>query len=155
NVTFKCYGYMAMAQCLSLVSDLKLGHYMKVPPRAMFFAQVWGAFIGAIVNYWAMKSIINSKRPYLDGTLIDPAGQWNGSNSQIFHTASIVWGLIGPARMFGPGTLYSPIMLGFLFGSLSPIPFWLLHLKYPTVGFDLVNIPIISIGASALPGPYT
>jgi hypothetical protein len=28
NVYFKCYGYMAMHQCLSFVSDLKLGNLL-------------------------------------------------------------------------------------------------------------------------------
>ncbi len=30
NVTFKTYGYITQYQALLLVSDLKLGHYMKV-----------------------------------------------------------------------------------------------------------------------------
>ncbi|CAF5212199.1 unnamed protein product, partial [Rotaria magnacalcarata] len=30
NVTFKTYGYITQAQALTLISDLKLGHYMKV-----------------------------------------------------------------------------------------------------------------------------
>lgn len=27
SVTFKCYGYMGMAQAISLLGDQKLGHY--------------------------------------------------------------------------------------------------------------------------------
>jgi hypothetical protein len=37
---FKTYGYITMAQALQFASDMKLGHYMKVRPRAMFWAQV-------------------------------------------------------------------------------------------------------------------
>lgn len=40
NMCFKVYGYISMAQALSFVGDFKLGHYMKIPPRAMFMAQV-------------------------------------------------------------------------------------------------------------------
>lgn len=29
-----------MAQALTFASDFKLGHYMKVPPRNMFWAQI-------------------------------------------------------------------------------------------------------------------
>ncbi|CAG8434781.1 8743_t:CDS:10 [Scutellospora calospora] len=101
NVYFKCYGYMAMYQCLSFVSDLKLGHYMKIPPKAMFTAQLWGTVVGAFVNYWILQLIIYAKRPFLDGTMKDPTGQWTGYRSQVFNTASIVWGLIGPERNFG------------------------------------------------------
>ena len=40
NVCFKVYGYMSMAQAVSFLSDFKLGHYMKIPPRSMFIVQV-------------------------------------------------------------------------------------------------------------------
>ncbi|CAG8781370.1 32614_t:CDS:2, partial [Racocetra persica] len=76
-------------------------HYMKIPPRSMFTSQIWGTFVGIIVNYWTMRIIIQAKRPYLDGTENDPSGQWAGLQSSVFNTASIVWGLIGPARVLG------------------------------------------------------
>lgn len=41
NVCFKTYGYMSMAQAVSFLSDFKLGHYMKIPPRSMFLVQVF------------------------------------------------------------------------------------------------------------------
>lgn len=37
---FKTYGYITMAQALTFTSDFKLGHYMKIPPRPMFWCQV-------------------------------------------------------------------------------------------------------------------
>ncbi|KAG9294530.1 hypothetical protein G9A89_008641 [Geosiphon pyriformis] len=155
NVYFKCFGYMAMYQCLLLVSDLKLGHYMKIPPRSMFVAQIWGTIVGALINYWVLKLIILTKRPYLDGTLRDPSGQWTGYASQVFNTASIVWGLIGPARTFGNASIYHPLLWGFLIGFFAPLPFYLLHRKFPKARFDLVNVPLICSGLSILPGTYT
>ncbi|CAG8567234.1 12233_t:CDS:10 [Dentiscutata erythropus] len=155
NVYFKCYGYMAMYQCLLLVSDLKLGHYMKVPPKSMFVAQLWGTILGGFVNYWILDLIIATKRPYIDGTLSDPTGQFTGYQSQIFNTASIVWGLIGPARTFGRDSMYGTLLWGFLIGVFAPVPFYLLHRKFPKARFDLVNIPLICTGLSTLPGTYT
>ncbi|CAG8532260.1 24732_t:CDS:10, partial [Gigaspora rosea] len=155
NVYFKCYGYMAMYQCLLLVSDLKLGHYMKVPPRSMFIAQLWGTILGGLINYWVLDLIIATKRPFIDGTSSDPTGQFAGYQSQIFNTASIVWGLIGPARTFGHDSMYSTLLWGFLIGVFAPVPFYLLHRKFPNVRFDLVNIPLICTGLSLLPGTYT
>ncbi|CAG8491960.1 2461_t:CDS:10 [Ambispora leptoticha] len=155
NVYFKTYGYMAMYQCLSLVSDLKLGHYMKIPPKSMFVSQLWGTGVGCLVNYWVMRMIIAAKRPYLDGTLDDPTGQWAGYNSQVFNTASIVWGLIGPAHTFGTESIYHPLLWGFLIGIFAPIPFYLLHRKYPKAQFNLINIPVISVGMTILPTYYT
>ena len=40
NMCFKVYGYISMVQALSFLQDFKLGHYMKIPPRTMFMAQV-------------------------------------------------------------------------------------------------------------------
>ncbi|KAF0512121.1 opt family small oligopeptide transporter [Gigaspora margarita] len=129
NVYFKTYGYRAMTQCLLFVQDLKLGHYMKVPPRNMFISQIWGTLVGCFVNYWTLLIIINAKRPYLDGTTTDPTGQWVGLHAQIFNTASILWGLIGPKRALGPGSMYK-------------------------AKFNLVNIPVILFGLTTFPGSY-
>ena len=40
NAAFKTYGYISMTQALTFLSDFKLGHFMKVPPKSMFVAQV-------------------------------------------------------------------------------------------------------------------
>lgn len=44
NVCFKVYGYMSMSQAVSFLSDFKLGHYMKIPPRSMFLVQVYSLY---------------------------------------------------------------------------------------------------------------
>lgn len=40
NMCFKVYGYISMKQGILFLQDFKLGHYMKIPPRSMFMAQV-------------------------------------------------------------------------------------------------------------------
>lgn len=55
NMMFKTYGYITMSQALTFVADMKLGHYLKVPPRTMFMAQVvatvWSTFVQVGVFY--------------------------------------------------------------------------------------------------------
>nr|CAG8578416.1 4645_t:CDS:10 [Entrophospora candida] len=155
NVYFKSYSYMAMYQCLSFVSDLKLGLYMKIPPKALFVAQVWGTFVGAFINYWTLQLILDSKRDFLDGTRRDPTGQWTGYRSQVFNTASIVWGLIGPARTFGSDSMYHIMLWGFLIGFLLPFPIYLLHRRFPNAKLRLITVPLICHGLSIIPGTYT
>ncbi|CAG8481538.1 13434_t:CDS:10 [Dentiscutata heterogama] len=154
NVYFKAYGHISLTQCLLFVQDLKLGHYMKIPPRSMFISQIWGTIVGIIVNYWTTNIVINTKRSYIDGTEVDPTGQWAGLQPEIFNTASIIWGLIGPARVFGPSSIYNVLLWGFLIGGFLPIPFYLLHRKFPKPKFNFVNIPIIFFGLSAFPQTY-
>jgi OPT oligopeptide transporter protein len=40
NVAFKTYGTVSMSQAIMFLSDFKLGHYMKIPPRSMSVIQV-------------------------------------------------------------------------------------------------------------------
>jgi hypothetical protein len=41
----------------------------------VFIAQTLGSIIGCFVNYAVLDQVIDAKRPYLDGSLIDPTGQ--------------------------------------------------------------------------------
>ncbi|KAG0236349.1 hypothetical protein BGW41_000430 [Actinomortierella wolfii] len=50
NVTFKAYGYITNVQALQFTQDLKLGHYMKIPPRIMFWVQIISSIIAGLVN---------------------------------------------------------------------------------------------------------
>lgn len=60
NVCFKTYGYMSMAQAVSFLSDFKLGHYMKIPPRSMFLVQVKKNLQTYILDYCHLLSIETS-----------------------------------------------------------------------------------------------
>jgi hypothetical protein len=59
--SFKTFGYITMSQSLSFVSDLKFGHYMKIPPRTMFMCQVvattFSCFIQVATLNFALHTI--------------------------------------------------------------------------------------------------
>lgn len=40
NVIFKTYSTLSMSHALVFIADFKLGNYMKIPPKSMFFVQV-------------------------------------------------------------------------------------------------------------------
>jgi hypothetical protein len=51
----------------------------------------------------------------------------NGFNcpiARVHFNGSILWGVVGPKRFFGPGALYRPLVWAFLVGAISPIPIW-------------------------------
>jgi uncharacterized oligopeptide transporter (OPT) family protein len=48
---FKTLGYNTLSQAGAMASDLKIGHYLKVPPRAIFLSQMLGTTVGCIFNY--------------------------------------------------------------------------------------------------------
>ncbi|VAI22020.1 unnamed protein product [Triticum turgidum subsp. durum] len=63
NLLFKIYGRISTVHALSFLADLKLGHYMKIPPRCMYTAQLVGTVVAGVVNlavaWWMLDSIDN------------------------------------------------------------------------------------------------
>ncbi|KAJ1920235.1 hypothetical protein H4219_001468 [Mycoemilia scoparia] len=153
NVTFNTFGYITVVQALSLVSNQKLGHYMKIPPRNMLTAQLIGTisavFIQLGVAFWIMDTV--------DNICVDQAGNdWSCIQAETF-TESIVWGLVGPKRIFG-NSLSSPYyVLYWMFpiGLVAPIPFWYLGKKFPASSlWKNINIPVIfSVISGFIPAP--
>jgi OPT family oligopeptide transporter len=48
NMIFKTVAYITTDQAISFAEDLKIGHYMKIPPRLMFTIQITGTVITSI-----------------------------------------------------------------------------------------------------------
>ncbi len=134
-----------------MLQDQKIGHYMHLPPRTIFFSQIFGQMIGVPVNYGAMRWILNTKREYLDGTKVDPLHQWTGQSLQSYNTMAVQYVLVGPARLFS--TSYTkPIPFGFLFGALAPVVIYGLHKLFPRARFNLWNVTVFSATAAKFYG---
>ncbi|CAM0135682.1 hypothetical protein VKS41_005340 [Umbelopsis sp. WA50703] len=147
NVTFKTYGYISMVQGLTFVGDLKLGHYCKIPPRAMFVVQIIGTFLGGLVNLatakWLMATVPHICTP--------EAYPFTCNQAQTFYSASIIWGAIGPARMFASGSPYQSMLWFFLVGLVLPVPFYFLAKKYPQSWVKYIHIPLILNATGMMP----
>ncbi|GAA5811128.1 hypothetical protein MFLAVUS_004557 [Mucor flavus] len=147
NVTFKTYGYISSTQCLNFLSDLKLGHYTKVPPKAMFWVQIVGTFLAGIVNLatatWLMDTVADicttKGRPF------------TCPSARTFYSASVIWGAIGPEKMFGPESPYNSMLWFFLIGIFIPIPFWFLSKRYPDSWIKFIHIPLILNSTGMMP----
>ncbi|KAL9660066.1 hypothetical protein QQ045_024877 [Rhodiola kirilowii] len=155
NICFKVYGYISMKQGITFLQDFKLGHYMKIPPRSMFMAQVVGTVVSALAHlttaWWLMDTV-----PDICDRLVLPAGSpWTCPGDHVFYDASVIWGLIGPRRIFGDLGYYSSINWFFLLGVLSPLLVWLAHRAYPDKQWiKLINMPVL-LGATINMPPAT
>ncbi|KAF9232970.1 OPT oligopeptide transporter protein-domain-containing protein [Melanogaster broomeanus] len=141
NMYAKLYGYSTGYQTLAMLSDLKLGQYAKVPPRATFVAQFSGTILGAIFNYILYKSIVDAHRADLQ----DPLGTrlWSGWGSQEINSAAITWGALS-AELYSPGKTYFQIPMGLLYGFLAPFPFYLMHRLFPKQWiWSYLNMPVV------------
>ncbi|KAL7119246.1 hypothetical protein ACP275_02G051700 [Erythranthe tilingii] len=152
NVCFKTYGYMSMAQAVSFLSDFKLGHYMKIPPRSMFIVQFLGTIIAGTVNiavaWWLLTSITN----ICQDDLLPPDSPWTCPGDRVFFDASVIWGLVGPKRIFGSLGNYSSMNWFFLGGAIGPVLVWFLHKAFPKQSWiPLINLPVLLGATGAMP----
>ncbi|PWA85807.1 oligopeptide transporter, OPT superfamily [Artemisia annua] len=144
NVVFKTYGDNSMRQALQFLSDFKLGHYMKIPPKSMFTVQLVGTIIASSVYFATSWWLLTTVEFICDPAELPTGSPWTCPGDDVFYNASIIWGLVGPQRMFGNLGLYSKMNYFFLFGILAPVPFWYLSRKFPEWKWPrLVNIPIL------------
>ncbi|KVH96697.1 Oligopeptide transporter OPT superfamily [Cynara cardunculus var. scolymus] len=144
NVVFKTYGDNSMRQAIQFLGDFKLGHYMKIPPKSMFIVQLAGTFIASSVYFATSWWLLTTVEFICDPSKLPTGSPWTCPGDDVFYNASIIWGLVGPQRMFGNLGLYSKMNYFFLFGILAPVPFWFLSRKFPEWKWvRLVNIPIL------------
>ncbi|KAF9430020.1 hypothetical protein BGZ94_008617 [Podila epigama] len=150
NVTFKTYGYIVNYQALNFISDLKLGHYTKIPPRTMFMAQLVSAVMSGTINLSTAVWLVET-RP----NVCTQAGYpFTCRNTNTFYSASVIWGAISPARVFGhkDGALYSAVQWGFVVGALLPLVFWLAGCYWPkTKWLKHVHWPVLLSATSNMP----
>jgi len=104
NMIFKTVGLMTNLQATEFAADLKFGHYMKVPPRIMFSIQIVSTVITCIwvtfIQDWMLNNIEDICTPQQKQGFICPG-------PTVFATASVIFGAVGPRRLFSPGAPYA------------------------------------------------
>ncbi|CAK5280284.1 unnamed protein product [Mycena citricolor] len=139
NMYFTLYAFNSTEQGRSMTRDLKMGQYIKLPPRVTFTMQSLGAVIGAMINYIIMKSIISSHRDIL--TSVQGTNTWSGAGVQSFNSDAVSWSL--GKQLYSPSGTYGIIPLSIIIGLVIPIPFYFLHKYFPKAHFDSVITPMI------------
>ncbi|CDY47075.1 BnaA03g12230D [Brassica napus] len=75
------------------------------------------------------------------------------TTNQVFFDASVIWGLVGPRRMFGDLGEYSNINWFFLLGAIAPFLVWLATKAFPAQKWiSNIHFPVI-LGATAMMPP--
>ncbi|KAJ6571281.1 OPT-domain-containing protein [Mycena capillaripes] len=124
---FKSYGYVTTAHTLNFAQDLKLAHYMHIPPYHTFMTKIPGVCTPDQIDHFTCPGI------------------------NTFFTASVLWGTLGPKRMFGAGGIYNGLLYCFPIGAVIPIPFYFLRKRFKS--FEYVHLPVILAGGLSWP-PY-
>lgn len=95
---FKSYGYVTCAHAVWFANDLKLAHYVKIPPRVTFWAQM----IATLVSTFVCTGVLNFQMNQIPGVCTpDAPNRFTCPGINTFFTASVLWGTIGPKKVFG------------------------------------------------------
>ena len=148
NMVFVTYCYISSAQGIKFSSDLKLGHYMKIPPKLLFKVQMVATLVSSLVQI----AVLNWMFINIPGICTPQA--INGFNcpiARVHFNGSILWGVVGPQRFFGPGALYRPLVWAFLVGFIAPVLVWLPGRNKKKSIFRKINLPVLFGSLSWIP----
>ena len=99
--------------------------------HAFRLCQVVGTIIAALVHLGTAWWLINTIPSICDRVLLPAGNPWTCPGDHVFYDASVIWGLIGPRRIFGDLGHYSTINWFFLAGSMAPFLVWFAHKAFP------------------------
>ncbi|TVY82379.1 Glutathione transporter, partial [Lachnellula suecica] len=146
---FKFYAYTGLSQAMNYSSDMKLGLYLKIPRRTLFTAQLVACILGSLsqngVLLWMLGHIAGICDADQPNGYTCPQGRTN-------FTSSIIWGAIGPARLYSVGKQYSGLLHLFWIGAVLPVVTFFLKKKYPNNRFlGAIHWPLVFAGTGNLP----
>ncbi|KAL1841976.1 hypothetical protein VTJ49DRAFT_6219 [Mycothermus thermophilus] len=140
NMVFVTYGYISSAQGIKFAADLKLGHYMKIPPRILFAVQVAATIVSSLTQIavlnWMFVNVPGLCTPQAVNGFTCPI-------ARVHFNGSILWGVVGPAEFFGKGATYRPLVWAFAIGAILPILLWLYARGRKKSIVRLINLPVL------------
>ncbi|KAH6718357.1 OPT oligopeptide transporter protein-domain-containing protein [Leptodontidium sp. MPI-SDFR-AT-0119] len=154
NMIFKIMSTDVVGQGLYFAQDMKLGHYLKVPPRTLFFAQGSATILGALTQVGVTLWMLGNVKDICSSSQADG---FTCPNGRTVYSSSVIWGAIGPARVYSIGRIWSGLLHFFWIGALMPVITFLLY-KYlkKTDGthrdwLQFINWPLIFVGTYNVP----
>ncbi|KAK0203274.1 OPT-domain-containing protein [Desarmillaria ectypa] len=145
---FKSYGFVTTSQTLNFAQDLKLGHYTHVPPRVTFWVQLVATFVSTFV----CVGVLNFQLTQIPNVCApEQQDRFTCPDENTFFTASVLWGTLGPSKMFGRGAIYSPLLWCFLIGLALPVICFCFRDKVKILKY--FHLPVFLLG-SLIWAPY-
>ncbi|KAG5355101.1 Oligopeptide transporter 2 [Yarrowia sp. B02] len=111
-------------QAENYTSDQKLTHYAHLPPRSIFWLQIWATLVNGVVCLGVIQFQLGlDKLCDADNKL-----KFTCPSETTFFTASVAWGVIGPKKMFDK---YPVMKWMFLFGAGAGLFFYAVQVILP------------------------
>jgi len=97
------------------------------------------------VAWWLLGSIKNICKQ----DLLPENSPWTCPGDHVFFDASVIWGLVGPKRIFGTLGKYQNLNWFFLIGAVGPVVIWAVQKVFPKQHWiSLIHLPVL-LGATA------
>ncbi|KKY23899.1 putative oligopeptide transporter [Phaeomoniella chlamydospora] len=152
NMMVKCYGYNSVKHGMDFAQDLKLGQYMKIPPRVLFVGQIYSSILATMTQTGVLRWMIGHIPNLCESTNTQ---RFTCNGAKVVYSASLIWGTIGPQRMFQSGQVYSGIMYFFIIGPVVTVLAYMLYRRYPNSWVRYINVPIFFNAAGNIPPANT
>ncbi|KAK8877066.1 OPT oligopeptide transporter [Apiospora arundinis] len=137
NMYFAVWSHNVISNAVTLSNDLKMGEYLKIPPRAMFLTQIYGTVLGGFLNYAVMIAIVTGNRELLASSNGDAS--WSGATLQAYNTNAASWALA--KYFYTAGAPYVMVTGGIAIGAAVVIAHRILVIFLPKVrNFSLYEI---------------
>jgi hypothetical protein len=127
NMYFAAWSHNVVTTAVSVSTDLKMGEYLKIPPRIMITTQMYGIVLGGFINYAVLSSIISANKELL--VQGNGNSSWSGANMQGFNTKAASWALA--PYLYKLGARYEIVPIGIAVGAAAVLVhrmfYWVSH----------------------------
>lgn len=148
---FKSFGYVTCATALRFTNDLKLAHYVKINPKHTFFGQM----IATLVSTFVCTGVLNFQMNQIDGVCTaDQKNHYTCPGINTFFTAAVLWGTIGPPKVFGKNGQYTAMLIGFPLGAVLPFIVYFFQKRFPAKTWLRQIHPVVIMYGPLAWAPY-
>lgn len=144
----KALGYNIDGQAQNYITDQKMGHYLRIPPRALFRVQMISVFVSVFVSLGTMNLAFNTIEGYCTP---HQAQKFSCPSATTYFSASVLWGIIGPKKVFSG--LYPVLQWCFLIGFLLAFPCILVKKYFNHIPAVRYFQPVLIIGGFLIYAP--
>lgn len=145
----KTLGTNIDSQAENYITNQKQAHYWRIAPRALFRVQMVSVIVNSLVSVGMINVTLNTIEDYCSPR---QKQKFTCPGSNTFYSASVLWGVIGPKRVFGG--LYPIFQWTFLIGFLLAFPCWALKRYYGHTRFGKYFHPIVFASGMISYAPY-
>lgn len=147
NLYFAVFSHHIVEISGTVAGMLKLGQYLKIPPRVNLCAMMFSILVGAYTQWIVTSKVIDGHRKIL----LDAQGNqfWFGGYWQDLNVQAVEWSLAKRVFSVHSGLNYEWIPLGLFIGGLVPLVHWILT-HYVKLLHDMKDM-VVSSGRQANP----